>query len=253
MLFLRSDKFIGRSLDFYGEYCEGESELFAQILSPGQVVVEIGANIGPHTLHLAHLVGSQGLVFTFEPQRVIFQILSANIALNEAFHVRAYHAACGDVVGHLKVPHINYDADGSNFGGVSLLDVSDGEEVPLVALDTFDLPSLRLLKIDVEGMERAVIAGARQQILRHRPVLYLENDRRDQSSALIAAIEALGYDLWWHNPMLFNPENYNGESENIFGRTASFNIVCLPREQDHNVIGFRKVMGPQDWWEPAPA
>jgi FkbM family methyltransferase len=216
-------------------------------------VAEIGANIGAHTVHLAQLVGSAGRVLAFEPQRVVFQILCANIALNEAFNVHAYHAASGSASGMLKVPYINYGFNDSNFGGVSLIDVAEGEDVRVIPLDTLPLPALRLLKIDVEGMEGAVILGARNQIMRHRPILYVENDRPGQSAELISLIEGLSYDLYWHFAYLFNQDNHAGVAENVFGNLASINLLCMPKEQPHDIVGFRKVTSPDDWWENPPA
>jgi FkbM family methyltransferase len=249
MLFLRTDRYIGASLDLYGEYCDTESRVFAQLVSSGDVVAEVGANIGAHTVQLAKLVGNSGEVYAFEPQRVVFQLLCANVALNDAFHVRTYHAACGQQAGTMKVPPVDYRHPDSNFGGVSLVDVAQGEAVPVLALDALEFRALRLLKVDVEGMELAVIAGARQQIRRHRPVLYVENDRRAQSPHLIRLIQELGYDLWWHVAHLFNPRNHAGVQENIFGSTASINVLCLPNEVTNSVTGFRQVTGPEDWWE----
>ena len=77
MLFLPSDLYVGRSLELYGESSEFEGELFAQLCRPGQIVVEVGAHIGSHTIHLAKLVGPAGTVYAFEPQRIIFQIMCA--------------------------------------------------------------------------------------------------------------------------------------------------------------------------------
>ena len=187
MLFLKRDVYIGRSLDVYGEFSELEGELFAQLLQPGAVVIEVGANIGAHTVHLAKLVGPQGAVLAFEPQRVIHQLLCANVALNELFNVHSFHAAAGRAPGSLKVPPLDYAAE-NNFGGLSLGGASTGEDVPVVTLDGFNLPAVRLLKVDVEGMEADVLLGARQLIARHRPVLYVENDRRDKSEALILSL-----------------------------------------------------------------
>ena len=82
MLYNVNDIYIGRSLDLYGEYSEGEIALFRQFLRPGDVVVEIGAHIGTHTVFFAKTVGPTGVVFAFEPQRVVHQTLCANIALN---------------------------------------------------------------------------------------------------------------------------------------------------------------------------
>jgi hypothetical protein len=58
MLYFSNDRYVGGSLDVYGDYCEDETQLFGQILRPGHVVVEAGANIGAHTVHLAQVVGA---------------------------------------------------------------------------------------------------------------------------------------------------------------------------------------------------
>ena len=82
MLFSARDTYIGRSFDLYGEFAEDEVAVFRQLVHPGQSVFDIGANIGAHTIALAAIVGPLGHVTAFEPQRVIFQILNANVALN---------------------------------------------------------------------------------------------------------------------------------------------------------------------------
>jgi FkbM family methyltransferase len=202
MLFLPRDMYIGRSLDLYGEYSELEARLFSQLLSPGQVVIEVGANIGAHTVHLAKLVGPRGMVLAFEPQRLLYHLLHANVALNNLRQARAYHAAAGRRAGSLKVPRLDYGAE-NNFGGVTLRNVAHGEPVAVVPLDALRLPSVRLLKIDAEGMEMDVLRGARRIIARHRPVLYVENDRRENSRRLLGLIDELGYAMWWHLPPLF--------------------------------------------------
>ena len=73
---------------------------------------------GPLT-NLAKLVGPRGNVLAFEPQRAMFYLLCANLALNEQFHVRAYRVAVGDRVGGTRVPLIDHRQD-ANFGGVAL-------------------------------------------------------------------------------------------------------------------------------------
>jgi FkbM family methyltransferase len=249
MVFLRADRYVGASLDLYGEYCLSESQVFEQLLSPGDTVVEVGANIGAHTVHLSQLVGPAGRVLAFEPQHVVFQILCANIVLNEAFNVRSFNAGSGDVVGTVKLPDINYALAESNFGAVSLIGASQGNDISIIPLDTLDLPSLRLIKIDVEGMEAQVIKGAASQISRHRPVLYVENDRRDNSAELISLIQSLGYDLWWHFAPLFSHDNYLQVAENIFGGVTSINMLCIHKEEARNITGLREVSSPNDWWE----
>jgi protein-L-isoaspartate O-methyltransferase len=112
--FLLHDRYIGRSLHVYGEFSELEARMLTQLLRADDVVVEVGANIGVHTLHIARLVGEHGMVLALEPQRVICQMLCANIALNELFHVRTHHAALGSKPGMVKVPALDYEAE-NNF------------------------------------------------------------------------------------------------------------------------------------------
>ena len=247
LLFLREDMYIGRSLDLYGEFSELEAVLFAQIVRPGDMVVEVGANIGAHTVHLARLVGATGRVHAYEPQRVIFQLLCANVALNGLFNVHTRHAAAGSSAGELHVPPLNYAAV-NNFGGLSLTHEKIGEPVPVICLDSLALPSLKLLKVDVEGMEHEVLSGAREMIRQHRPFLYVENDRQEKSAALITLIDELGYDMYWHLPTLYNPDNFAKNPHNAFPAIVSCNLLCVPKESSLTIKDFRKITGPDDWW-----
>jgi FkbM family methyltransferase len=183
MMYLRQDVYIGRSFTEYGEYSEGEVDLFRQCLRPGDVALDIGANLGAHTLPMAQLVGPSGAVFAFEPQRILFQILCANVALNELPNVHALPVALGRAVGRTKVPALDYRG-ASNFGGVSL-GGAHGEDVPVLTLDQLEVSKIKLIKIDVEGMELDVLAGAKQTLARCRPILYVENDRADKAEALV--------------------------------------------------------------------
>jgi hypothetical protein len=123
-----------------------------------------------------------------------------------------------------------------------------GDVVPLVMLDDYELSSLRLLKIDVEGMELNVLNGARRTIAAHRPLLYVENDRQQNSEALIGTIMELGYRLYWHLPPLFNPDNFAGNPENVFPGVVSINMIGVPAEMPSSITGLREVSGPNDQW-----
>ena len=84
MLYFNTDEYVGRSLQFCGEWAEIECEVFSQIVTPGMTVVEVGSNVGSHTLCLARLVGPRGVVYAFEPQRLLFQQLCANLEIGRA-------------------------------------------------------------------------------------------------------------------------------------------------------------------------
>ena len=248
MLFLKRDLYVGRSLEAYGEFSEAESAVFVQLLRPGDIVIEAGANIGAHTVHIAKLVGASGIVFAFEPQRIIFQLLCANLALNEVHNVHAIHAAVGREMGKTNVPLQDYAVE-QNFAGIAMRDSGAGEDIGVFKLDNLLLPSLRLLKVDVEGMEIDVLIGARELIRRYRPVLYVENDRQAHSEEMITLIDALSYNMWWHLPALFNPANFAGNATNLFPNVISVNLLCFPKEMRRTVSGLRAVSGPKDWWQ----
>ena len=113
------DIYLGRSMIAYGEFSEGEAALLTQLLAPGAIVIEAGANMGAITVPIAKRVGDQGLVYAFEPQMAVFQQLCANLALNDLMNVQAYHAGCGDRTETLKLVRPN-PASRNNFGGFSL-------------------------------------------------------------------------------------------------------------------------------------
>lgn len=227
MLVNRNDQYIGRGFLEYGEFSTGECDLFAEHVKPGHTVIEVGANIGAHTVRLAQLVGPTGRVIAYEPQRILFQTLCANVQLNQLTNVDARLAAVGSQPGTIRVPDLDPNTP-MNFGGLNIEGRVRGTDVPLETLDTIE--RCDFLKLDCEGMERDALLGAKEMIARSRPVIYLENDRSDRSDALIETVKALGYAPEWHTPLLYSPDNFAKNLTNVFGEIASINMLCLPTE-----------------------
>ncbi|MCP5156119.1 MAG: FkbM family methyltransferase [Ectothiorhodospiraceae bacterium] len=247
MLYLTNDRYIGRSLHVYGEFSEAECALLRRLIGPGAWAVEAGANVGAHTLGLARAVGVDGRVVAFEPQPLIHRLLEANVVLAATANVEVHGAAVGRAPGTLRVPPLDYSVPG-NFGGVSLVADDAGVEVTVCTVDGLRLARCDLLKADVEGMERDVLDGAARTIERHRPVLYLENDRRERSPALVAALLGLGYRIYWHLPPLFNPANFRGRKRNLFPGIVSANLLCLPDDRPPPLADPWPVRAPEEWW-----
>lgn len=239
-LYNKHDKYIGRSLDRYGEFSQLEIDLFGQVIRPGSVVVEAGANMGVHTVPLARLVGESGRVHAFEPQRTVFQTLCANVALAGLTNVHCHHGAVGEAVGEIVVPPIDYRQE-NNFGSLALGEFKQGEKVPIVTIDSLHLPACHFLKADVEGMELSVLRGAKATIEKFKPILYVENDRQEKSAALVQQIRELGYKLYWHRPPLFNPGNFYENRENIFGSVISANMLCVHASVKSSISGLKEV------------
>jgi FkbM family methyltransferase len=249
MMYNVNDAFIGRSLDLYGEWCDDEAFVLSHILSPGDVVVDVGANIGTHTVFFAQKVSAIGLVVAFEPQRLVFQTLCGNVALNGLTNVITFQAAVGAVRGQLTFPPIDPRVQ-FNFGAVSGTQGGAGEVVDVVPIDELALPRCTLLKVDVEGMEAKVIEGAKDTIARCRPALFLENDTVDRSREVLEAVESIGYKAFWHIASYYSPKNFFGNPENVFGRyQPEANVLCVPKESPFT--GLPPVDGVGDDWKKA--
>jgi hypothetical protein len=83
-------------------------------------------------------------------------------------------------------------------------------------------------------------------LTRFKPLLYIENDREDKSAALIRYLDNLGYAMYWHLPLLFNPNNFAENSQNVFGNIVSKNMICMPKTQPHQMNGFEQVAVPAE-------
>lgn len=241
----RYDTYLGYALIRYGEYGEIEEQFLSSLVKPGDVVVEVGANIGTHTIPLAKRIGENGKLIAIEAQPAIMHYLCANIALNGLFNVTTHGCGCGASYETMSIPKVDYGASTmQNFGGISLgKQDKNGVSIKVIPLDDLvaDLPKVDLLKLDVEGMEGEVIQGAIKTINRCRPWMYIENDRLEKSQALIEQIMELDYRLWWHIPPLFNANNFFGVKENDYGNVASFNMLCLPREDNTQVDNLLEI------------
>jgi FkbM family methyltransferase len=245
MLANPNDFYLGRALLEYGECCELESAVLRQLLVRPGIVVEVGANIGVHTIALAREAEARHQVLVaFEPQPVIFQSLCANLAVNGLTNVLAWPYACGAKAGTLYFEQPDYGAPG-NFGAVSMQSEPGSNTIPVPCVrldDALRTHTVGLLKLDVEGFELNALQGAEETIARSRPTIYVENDRLDRSQALIEWLWSKDYRMWWHLPPLFNSGNFFGRTENIYGHVVSCNMLALPKEVELEIEGFVEVV-----------
>jgi len=244
-----NDTFIGRSLLEYGEWCDFELQTMQPHIPERGVVLDVGANIGTHTVAFADMVGKHGQVYAFEPQPRLFKRLTDNVVLNRLENVQASRAIVMDRnAGILHLTPLPDDVAAFNFGAVPA--VGGGEDTaPSDCIDSMNLEKCSLIKIDVEGMEAQVIRGARETITRCRPVLYIENNG-DDSEALWGELEALDYEAFWSIGPYFNPNNYLKNKRDIWpGTMLSVNVIAFPRDMAAVLgVGMRPLMGPDDSW-----
>lgn len=138
---------------------------------PDEVSIDIGANIGAHTVVMARY---SGFVYAFEPQKRVFEVLGHNVA---AFaNVTLVNAGASDTPG---TAHLDERTDG-NVGMASITPGGTGEEINLARIDDIEFPArVGFMKIDAELHEREVLAGSAQTITRDRPIIIIE----DQTNA----------------------------------------------------------------------
>ena len=159
------DDYVGRAAFYAGELDRKIAWICQRLVRPGDTVLDIGANIGMVTVLLADLVGAQGRVESFEPNPRMCGLIRAAVTHNGFAQVRLHQVALGPVSDTmaLRIPHINA-------GSASLVRSFNDAECDTVSVPVRPLSELlpvgsmkviRLLKIDVEGFEAQVFAGAR--------------------------------------------------------------------------------------------
>jgi FkbM family methyltransferase len=222
------DLYVGQSLQLYGEFSPGEMDLYRFLLEPGDVVLEGGANIGALTVPIAQHVGDEGRVFAYEPQRLTYQALCGNLALNSLVNVVAFNLALGAKEGTIYVPPVNLTAM-DNVGGVEL-STTHAPNATVGTIDAIRLPTLDLLKLDIEGMEYDALQGAEETVTRCRPLIVAEIDRDDKKPLVLTWLRDHGYRLYAHNPPLYRADNWRGIDVNAWPGVVSINVLAVPHE-----------------------
>ena len=151
---------------FFGVWEPSITAYLIQALAPGDIFIDIGANVGYDTLLASHLVGANGQVLAIEASPHVFGLLEKNLALNATTNVTAHHAAV--CASECLVPV--YLHDGCNLGGTTIVPsiarrraVTLEATVPGLPLGAIvpeaTIVGARLIKIDVEGAEWPVVKG----------------------------------------------------------------------------------------------
>jgi FkbM family methyltransferase len=243
--------FIGQTLDTYGEWAYSEISLLNQLIKPGFVILDVGANIGTHTLSFAQSVTPSGFIYAFEPQRLVFEFLCANIALNNHLNVFPLMAGVSNEPGEILVPVLDPNVH-ANTGSINIEGHSTGDLIQVVTIDSLKLNRCNLIKVDVEGMEENVLLGAKQTINQFRPILFVENNKPEKSENLIQLLLDLKYSCWWVFTEYLNRMDVQGV---MFkpgeGFKPDFNLLCLPAEGKNRVTGFTAVLDANDTGEKA--
>ena len=231
-----NDQYIGKSLSEYGEWSEAEVGLLKELLADDENIIEVGSNIGTHTIPLAKQVLNGGFVYAIEPQYQNHKLLLDNIKNNELKNVKALKIAISSKEGEAYMNTFDENIT-SNYGDARIFssNFKNAESVTVKTLDQLfyddikERKIIKLIKCDAQGQELNVIQGSKKIIDEYKPNLYLENDDIHTSKALIEIIKNMGYILFWHLPPLYNPDNFLKNNKNIFPKIVSCNMLCIHR------------------------
>lgn len=218
---------------------------YKRLTSPGDIVVDIGANIGAHTLHLADAVGNTGKVLAFEPSRYAFKRLRRNIEINPQLAPRIWARQAMLVAGegsvlaptvysswplgtvpeahpvHLGVAHSTSGAE------MSTLDQ---------AIDKSDMQHVDLIKLDVDGHEMDVLNGGRKTLARFLPTIVMEyapnalKEMGQNPRALLDLLRTFGYDLFSLN---LKRMHFDGRELLSIPDGAGINVIARVATRSH--------------------
>jgi FkbM family methyltransferase len=186
-----------------GEYEPVVTSAVRRLLRPGDVAVDVGANHGWYSLVMAQATGPRGRVHAIEPTPPLIAALRRNLALNPQLPVHVHPVAVGDREGTIAL-HVFEDLPHGHTSAATLgRERYDTHEVPSARLDELIEDEPALVKVDVEGLEADVVAGATGLLAgRRKPMWVIEVNRETaaafgrQPDAALAPLLGEGYSIF---------------------------------------------------------
>ena len=171
----RLDDWLSQYVWLTGSYERMTSLIMIQLMRSGDIAIDVGANVGYFSLLLAQKAGLEGHVYAFEPVPSLQAEIDQNIKLNKLSNITVIQAAATDQDGELTI----YEGPSDHRGISSLRPLNNASQLLNIRgmrLDNhlLNLPSLRLIKIDVEGAEQLALSGMTELIVKFHPYIILE-------------------------------------------------------------------------------
>ncbi|MDO9373185.1 MAG: FkbM family methyltransferase [Ferruginibacter sp.] len=198
----------------YGKSFEFSTlQLFSKIVHPGDVIIDVGANSGLYSIFYSNLVGANGLVHAFEPDKETCSLLQKNLQLNNCSNVIVHNLALSDKESRIEMVSFTPDNlhldQGDSFKYIREVGADETDEankfMHACPLDTLrqigEITKIDFIKIDVEGAEFLVLKGAVQTIQRFKPVIIFELSGQWTSRfhykpyELLVFLKDLGYEM----------------------------------------------------------
>lgn len=229
MTFFENDSPLGASLKQYGEWAQFELNILLSLVRTGDTIVDVGANIGTHTVAFSQAVAGQGQVISFEPQPAVADILRHNILANDLRGVVVHQKGVADTKGFMHIELPTYDMK-ANVGAATLSKEARANsiKVAVTKLDALGLQKCRLIKIDSEGMGIRVLQGASELIRETRPFVSLELDEIGEVQDIFEFFQAREYRMVFFECPAFNVDNFSGADDNFFGVASEGMLLAVP-------------------------
>lgn len=176
---LIEDDLISNFINNYGYWEQHLYYFYSQFIKSDDVVLDGGANIGFHSIQFAKLA-NKGKVYAFEPQPMIFNVLSTNSLINGTSDIiKQYRLGLSNTKDKLKMTPLNeqkFSENCINYGGRGITDSDLGEEeVELINIDSLNLSKLDFIKLDIQGFELKAFEGGENTIKSNYPIMFIEN------------------------------------------------------------------------------
>lgn len=234
------------SIYLLGAFEHSTLRTYQRFVAPGSTVFDIGANIGAHTLHLAHCVGDAGRVIAFEPTAYAYRKLLQNLALNPALSTRVEAAQILLDESEQPAPPTLYSSWPLTHGGPARHPKHLGRpmETAGAAVTTLDAyldahPGLapNFIKLDVDGNECRVLRGARASLRRYQPTLLVElmpyglEEAGCSFEEMLSLLEGPGYRLF-RIPGLAPLPAAASQLRRRIPEGGSINVIAAPQAPD---------------------
>ena len=231
-------------------------QIISKFCNLGSIVMDIGANMGEWSLHMAKMVGGNGRVFSFEPIPSMVQALEKTIAINNFSQVSISECAISNKTGHSQfsipfnkdnqaIPFWSRLVLGEEFATPKWIDnpwakvaTTKTIEVQTTTLDRFisekNITKLDFIKVDVEGHEKYVIEGGQKTLKTLKPAIILEAANEETADREIIAdqLRKLNYKLVgiiMHDGIIEVSWSQYVNMEDPFDPTYSVNVLFLPQ------------------------
>jgi FkbM family methyltransferase len=233
---------IDLAIFLFGQFESGTAKVLERLVQPGSIVLDIGANVGAHTLPLARLVGPKGKVYAFEPTEYAFGKLKRNLQLNPALNLRviaeqirltssgtndpAEIYSSWKVIGqeprhpkHLGIP--------KSTAGAQAITLDEYR-------DRMGIQKIDFVKLDVDGFEVDVIRSGKDTLRRCQPAICMEispyvlQERGTSSTELVGVLQESGFqliDLKTRAPIT----DPSGKLKTSIPDGAGINVLVLPQ------------------------